>query len=47
MRGRLETVEGKLASERQRFDELSGQLAGSQTELAAAQQETQELHAHP
>jgi len=45
MRGRLETVEGELASERQRIDELDGQLAGGQTELAAAQQETQELHA--
>jgi chromosome segregation ATPase len=45
MRGRLETVEGELASERQRIDELDGQLAGAQTGLAAAQQETQELHA--
>jgi chromosome segregation ATPase len=44
-RGRLETVEGELASERQRIDELDGQLAGAQTGLAAAQQETQELHA--
>jgi chromosome segregation ATPase len=41
----LETVEGELASERQRSDELSGQLEGSQTELAARQEETQELHA--
>ena len=45
MRGRLETVEGELASERQRIDDLDGQLAGAQTGLAAAQQETQELHA--
>jgi len=45
MRGRLETVEGELAAERHRLDELDGQLAGAQTGLAAAQQETQELHA--
>jgi chromosome segregation ATPase len=45
MRGRLEAVQGELASERQRCDEVSGQLAGAQTDLAAAQQETQELHA--
>jgi chromosome segregation ATPase len=45
IRGRLETVEGELASERQRFDELNGQFAGVQTDLASAQQETQELHA--
>jgi chromosome segregation ATPase len=45
MRCRLETVEGELASGRQRIDELDGQLGGAQTELAVAQQETQELHA--
>jgi len=44
MRGRLETVEGELAVERHRLDELGGQLAGSQAELAATQEETQELH---
>jgi len=45
LRSRLETVEGDLASERQRCEEVGGQLAGAQTDLEAAQQETQELHA--
>ena len=35
MRSRLEAVEGELVSERQRSDELSGQIEGFQTKLAA------------
>lgn len=45
MRSRLEAVEGELASERQCCDEISGQIEGFQTEIAARQEETQELHA--
>jgi chromosome segregation ATPase len=45
LRTRLEVAQGELATERQRCEEVGGQLAGAQTDLAAAQQETQELHA--
>jgi len=44
-RGRLEAVEGELAAERQRLVEVNGELAGCQAELAARQEETQELQA--